>query len=176
MLHDIGKLGISDKILHKPGKLDDAEWEEIKRHPEIGARILEHAHLKDIAAWVLRHHERIDGRGYPDGLAADEIPVEARVLAVADAYEAMTADRPYRAGLPPAAAEAELREGSGTQFDPDVVAALLRALHRPDARRRRGRPRRRLAAPAPRGRSGSAGASPAPRRSGRWTSARARGP
>ncbi len=133
VLHDIGKLGISDKILHKPGKLDDAEWEEIERHPEIGARILEHAHLKDIAAWVLRHHERIDGRGYPDGLAAGEIPVEARVLAVADAYEAMTADRPYRAGLPPAAAEAELREGSGTQFDPDVVAALLRALHRPDA-------------------------------------------
>ena len=133
VLHDIGKLGISDKILHKPGKLDDAEWEEIKRHPEIGARILEHAHLKDIAACVLRHHERIDGRGYPDGLAAGEIPVEARVLAVADAYEAMTADRPCRAGLPPAAAEAELREGLGTQFDPDVVAALLRALHRPDA-------------------------------------------
>jgi diguanylate cyclase (GGDEF)-like protein/putative nucleotidyltransferase with HDIG domain len=133
VLHDIGKLGISDKILHKPGKLDDDEWEEIRRHPEIGARILEHAHLKDIAAWVLRHHERVDGRGYPDGLAADEIPVEARVLAVADAYEAMTADRPYRAGLPRSAAEAELREGSGTQFDPDVVAALLRALHRPDA-------------------------------------------
>jgi diguanylate cyclase (GGDEF)-like protein/putative nucleotidyltransferase with HDIG domain len=133
VLHDIGKLGISDKILHKPGKLDDGEWEEIKRHPEIGARILEHAHLKDIAAWVLRHHERIDGRGYPDGLAAEEIPAEARVLAVADAYEAMTADRPYRAGLPQAAAEAELREGAGTQFDPDVVAALLRALHRPDA-------------------------------------------
>jgi diguanylate cyclase (GGDEF)-like protein/putative nucleotidyltransferase with HDIG domain len=128
VLHDIGKLGISDKILHKPGKLDDAEWDEIKRHPEIGARILEHARLKDIAAWVLRHHERIDGRGYPDGLAGEEIPVEARVLAVADAYEAMTADRPYRAGLPRAAAEAELREGSGTQFDPDVVQALLRAL------------------------------------------------
>jgi HD-GYP domain-containing protein (c-di-GMP phosphodiesterase class II) len=82
---------------------------------------------------VLRHHERVDGRGYPDGLAADAIPVEARVLAVADAYEAMTADRPYRARLPVAAAEAELREGAGTQFDPDVVAALLRALHRPGA-------------------------------------------
>jgi diguanylate cyclase (GGDEF)-like protein/putative nucleotidyltransferase with HDIG domain len=128
VLHDIGKLGISDKILHKPGKLDDGEWEEIKRHPEIGARILEHAHLKDIAAWVRRHHERVDGRGYPDGLAAEEIPVEARVLAVADAYEAMTADRPYRQGLPQTAAEAELRDGAGTQFDPDVVAALLRAL------------------------------------------------
>jgi HD-GYP domain-containing protein (c-di-GMP phosphodiesterase class II) len=82
---------------------------------------------------VLRHHERVDGCGYPDGLAADAIPVEARVLAVADAYEAMTADGPYRAGLPVAAAEAELREGAGTQFDPDVVAALLRALHRPGA-------------------------------------------
>jgi HD-GYP domain-containing protein (c-di-GMP phosphodiesterase class II) len=104
------------------------EWEEIRRHPEIGARILEHAHLRDMAVWVLRHHERFDGRGYPDGLAGDEIPLEARVLAVADAYEAMVADRPYRDGLAPAAAEAELRESAGTQFDPDVVEALVRAL------------------------------------------------
>jgi diguanylate cyclase (GGDEF)-like protein/putative nucleotidyltransferase with HDIG domain len=128
VLHDIGKLGISDKVLQKPHPLDVAEWEEIRRHPEIGARILEHARLRDIAVWVLRHHERFDGRGYPDGLAGDHIPLEARVLAVADAYEAMIADRPYRAGLTPAAAEAELRESAGTQFDPEVVDALLRAL------------------------------------------------
>jgi diguanylate cyclase (GGDEF)-like protein/putative nucleotidyltransferase with HDIG domain len=130
VLHDIGKLGISDKVLQKPHPLDVGEWEEIRRHPEIGARILEHAHLRDIAVWVLRHHERYDGRGYPDGLAGDEIPIEARVLAVADAYEAMIADRPYRDGLVPAAAEAELRESAGTQFDPQVVDALLHALRK----------------------------------------------
>jgi HD-GYP domain-containing protein (c-di-GMP phosphodiesterase class II) len=129
VLHDIGKLGISDKVLQKPEGLDVTEWEEIRRHPEIGARILEHAHLRDVAVWVLRHHERFDGHGYPDGLAGDAIPVEARVLAVADAYEAMIADRPYRDGLPQGAAEAELRESAGTQFDPEVVEALLRALH-----------------------------------------------
>ncbi|MEA2254426.1 MAG: hypothetical protein QOG35_471 [Solirubrobacteraceae bacterium] len=130
VLHDIGKLGISDKILHKPGALAEDEWREIRRHPEIGARILEHAHLRDIASWVLRHHERMDGRGYPNGIAGGDIPIEARVLAVADAYEAMTADRPYRPALPPATAEAELREGAGTQFDAAVVDALLRALRR----------------------------------------------
>jgi diguanylate cyclase (GGDEF)-like protein/putative nucleotidyltransferase with HDIG domain len=128
VLHDIGKLGISDKVLQKPHGLDVGEWEEIRRHPEIGARILEHAHLRDLAVWVLRHHERFDGRGYPDGLAGEEIPIEARVLAVADAYEAMIADRPYRDGLPADTAEAELRESAGTQFDPNVVDALLRAL------------------------------------------------
>jgi diguanylate cyclase (GGDEF)-like protein/putative nucleotidyltransferase with HDIG domain len=127
-LHDIGKLGIADAILHKPGALDDDEWREIRRHPEIGARILEHANLPDIAAWIRAHHERVDGRGYPDGLAGAAIPVEARVLAVADAYEAMTADRPYRRSLSPAAAEAELRRGAGTQFDAEIVEALLAAL------------------------------------------------
>jgi diguanylate cyclase (GGDEF)-like protein/putative nucleotidyltransferase with HDIG domain len=131
VLHDIGKLGISDKVLQKPEGLDVGEWEEIRRHPEIGARILEHAYLRDIAVRVLRHHERFDGRGYPDGLAGEEIPIEARVLAVADAYEAMIGDRPYRDGLVPAAAEAELRESAGTQFDPEVVQALLRALREP---------------------------------------------
>jgi diguanylate cyclase (GGDEF)-like protein/putative nucleotidyltransferase with HDIG domain len=132
VLHDIGKLGISDKILHKPGPLTEDERREIRRHPEIGARILEHAHLRDIASWVLRHHERVDGRGYPNGIAGGDIPAEARVLAVADAYEAMTADRPYRPALPRSTAEAELREGAGTQFDAAVVDALLRALRRGD--------------------------------------------
>ena len=130
ILHDIGKLGISDVILHKPGQLDAGEWLEIQRHPELGSRILEHANLRDISRWVLHHHERIDGAGYPQQLAGDAIPLEARILAVADAYEAMTADRPYRRALPVAAAREELRRGAGTQFDRDVVAAFERVLDR----------------------------------------------
>jgi diguanylate cyclase (GGDEF)-like protein len=128
VLHDIGKLGIADAILHKTGALDDREWQEIRRHPEMGARILEHANLPDIADWVLHHHERVDGRGYPGELAGDAIPPESRILCVADSYEAMTADRPYRSALPRSVAEAELRDGAGTQFDPDVVDALLTVL------------------------------------------------
>jgi diguanylate cyclase (GGDEF)-like protein/putative nucleotidyltransferase with HDIG domain len=128
VLHDIGKLGISDGILHKPGKLDDHEWAEMKRHPELGARILEHANLRDIAAWVRAHHERVDGRGYPAALAADQIPVEARILAVADSYEAMTADRPYRKALSPEVAQEELSRNAGGQFDPAVVEAFLGVL------------------------------------------------
>jgi diguanylate cyclase (GGDEF)-like protein len=125
VLHDLGKLGIADAILYKPGPLSDSEWEEMKRHPEIGARILLHAGLADIAQWVRAHHERVDGGGYPDGLDAEEIPLEARILAVADAYEAMIADRPYRAGMAPADARAELERCSGGQFDPVVVRAFL---------------------------------------------------
>jgi putative nucleotidyltransferase with HDIG domain len=128
VLHDLGKLAVRDATLHKPGKLDDDEWQEIRRHPEVGAQILEHAGLGDLAAWVRGHHERIDGGGYPDRLAGEEIPLEARILAVADAYEAMIADRPYRAGLPVDEAREELRRCAGTQVDPDVVAAFLRTL------------------------------------------------
>ena len=133
ILHDIGKLGIADAILHKPGPLDAHEWVEIKRHPEIGSRILEHANLRDIGAWVLAHHERMDGGGYPQGLPGSAIPVEARILAVADAYEAMTADRPYRQALPLEEARAELRRGAGTQFDADIVAVFERILDRTEA-------------------------------------------
>jgi hypothetical protein len=128
VLHDLGKLGISDAILHKPSALDDGEWREMRRHPEVGARILEHAGMRDIAAWVRAHHERIDGRGYPHGLSADAISLEARILSVADSHEAMIADRPYRAGMPPSDAREELRRCAGTQFDPQVVAAFLQAL------------------------------------------------
>jgi putative nucleotidyltransferase with HDIG domain len=128
ILHDLGKLGIADAILHKPGSLDDAEWREIKRHPEVGARILEHAGMSDIARWVAQHHERIDGRGYPIGLEAQQIALEARILAVADAYEAMVADRPYRAGMPAADARDELQRCAGTQFDAEVVQAFLLGL------------------------------------------------
>jgi two-component system, cell cycle response regulator len=128
MLHDIGKIGIPDWILHKPGKLDEAEWAEIKKHPEMGARIAASAKLDDISEWILYHHERVDGRGYPAGLPASEIPVEAKILAVADAYEAMTADRVYRPAMPAADAERELRDQSGAQFDAAVVDALLSAI------------------------------------------------
>ncbi|HET8756220.1 MAG TPA: HD domain-containing phosphohydrolase [Solirubrobacteraceae bacterium] len=138
VLHDIGKLGVADAILKKPGALTDEEWTEMRRHPELGARILHHANLRDISGWVLAHHERLDGRGYPAGLAGDAIPLEARILAVADAYEAMTADRPYRTALGHDAARAELQAAAGTQFDPVVVDAFLRALapkaHRAAAR------------------------------------------
>jgi diguanylate cyclase (GGDEF)-like protein len=130
VLHDLGKLAVRDATLHKPGKLDDEEWREIRRHPEVGAQILEHAGLGDIAAWVRGHHERLDGRGYPDALSGAAIPLESRILAVADAYEAMIADRPYRAGMPAGAARAELERCAGTQFDPDVVAAFLGTLDR----------------------------------------------
>ena len=130
ILHDIGKLGIADAVLHKPSGLDPREWEEIRRHPEIGSRILEHANLRDIGAWVLAHHERVDGSGYPYGLAADDIPLEARILAVADAHEAMTADRPYRRALSLDVARAQLRAGAGRQFDAGVVDAFERVLDR----------------------------------------------
>jgi diguanylate cyclase (GGDEF)-like protein len=128
VLHDLGKLGIADPILYKAGPLDDQEWREIRRHPELGARILEHAGLAQIARWVRSHHERLDGHGYPDQLDARQIPLEARILAVVDAYEAMTADRPYGAGISMDAACGELHRCSGSQFDPVVVEALISSL------------------------------------------------
>ncbi len=127
LVHDIGKVAISDGILHKPGPLTPAEWVEIRRHPEVGAQILREAQLLDLASWVLAHHERIDGRGYPHGISEPQIPMESRILAVADAYEAMTADRPYRRGLTEAAARAELERCVGSQFDADIVSAFLAA-------------------------------------------------
>jgi HD-GYP domain-containing protein (c-di-GMP phosphodiesterase class II) len=102
----------------------------MQKHPEFGARMLERAELWDIAQWVTAHHERPDGKGYPLGLTGDHIPLEARIVAVADAYEAMTTDRVYRASIGHTAARAELRRGSGTQFDARVVAAFLKA-HEP---------------------------------------------
>jgi diguanylate cyclase (GGDEF)-like protein/putative nucleotidyltransferase with HDIG domain len=128
VLHDIGKIGISDGLLTKPGPLDHTEWEEMYTHPEIGARLLSRPEFADLREWILSHHERPDGLGYPRGLREDQLPIEARILAVADAYEAMTADRCYRAALGEAAARAELEGGAGTQFDSTVVAALLRAI------------------------------------------------
>jgi diguanylate cyclase (GGDEF)-like protein/putative nucleotidyltransferase with HDIG domain len=131
LLHDIGKLGVPDEILRKPGRLTEAEFAEIRKHPELGARILAGANLDDISRWVLAHHERPDGAGYPFGLSAEQIPLEARILAVADAFEAMTADRVYRAGMPRDAAVEELRRCCASQFDEDVVHAFLRGLGAP---------------------------------------------
>lgn len=128
-LHDVGKISIPDAVLGKRGPLDTDEMSQMHRHPEAGARLVGGAGLEDIREWVLSHHERPDGQGYPRGLSAGQIPLEARILAVADAYEAMTADRVYRPALRPDAAREELRRYSGTQFDPAVVAALLEVLH-----------------------------------------------
>jgi diguanylate cyclase (GGDEF)-like protein/putative nucleotidyltransferase with HDIG domain len=128
VLHDIGKIGISDRVLSKPGPLDPDEWQEMYTHPEIGARLLSRPEFDDLRAWILAHHERPDGLGYPCALAGDDVPLEGRILAVADAYEAMTADRVYPPALGEEAARAELEAGAGTQFDAEVVTAFLRAL------------------------------------------------
>jgi diguanylate cyclase (GGDEF)-like protein len=133
-LHDIGKVGVPGSILDKPAKLTDDEFAIVKRHPELGAQILEHPSLADVRQWVGAHHERPDGRGYPLGLRGEEIAMEARILAVADSYEAMTSDRAYSASIGHAAARAELERCAGSQFDPRVVKALLATLER-DAER-----------------------------------------
>jgi diguanylate cyclase (GGDEF)-like protein/putative nucleotidyltransferase with HDIG domain len=135
IVHDVGKIGISDTVLRKPGWLSDEDWTEMRRHPEIGARILRGANLEDIGDWVLAHHERPDGEGYPNRLIGPDIPLEARILAVADAYEAMTSDRVYRPAMSPPAAREELRCCAGSQFDPRVVDAFLELLERSDASR-----------------------------------------
>ena len=132
VLHDIGKIGISDSILNKPAALEEHEWSEMRKHPELGARILQGAHLDDIAGWVMAHHERPDGQGYPAGLSLDQIPIQARILAVVDAYEAMTNDRVYRRAMPEEEARAELERHAGTQFDPEIVAIFVRLLERED--------------------------------------------
>jgi diguanylate cyclase (GGDEF)-like protein/putative nucleotidyltransferase with HDIG domain len=125
LLHDVGKIGVPDNVLQKSGPLDENEWAEMRKHPELGARMLAGANLDDISGWVLAHHERPDGRGYPAGLSGDEISLEARILAAADAFEAMTGDRVYRSAMPVADAIAELLAHAGTQFDPNVVEALI---------------------------------------------------
>ncbi|MCW3010528.1 MAG: diguanylate cyclase [Solirubrobacterales bacterium] len=130
LLHDVGKIGVSDAVLRKAGPLDAAEWDEMRTHPAIGARLIGPV-ASDIAEWVLAHHERIDGGGYPRGLAGDAIPLEARILAAADAFEAMTSDRPYRRALPRELAIAQLRKHAGTQFDARVVEVFVRALGAP---------------------------------------------
>ena len=126
LFHDIGKIGIPNDILQKPGPLTDEEWVIMRKHPEMGERILEPIErLAEVRPIVRACHEHFDGGGYPDGLAGEDIPIEARIILVVDAFHAMTTDRPYRAGLPVTEARRRLAEASGTQFDPRVVQALL---------------------------------------------------
>jgi len=125
LLHDIGKIGIPDAILFKPGRLDERERSVIAGHPTIGARLLDGiSAMKDVVPCVLHHHEKIDGTGYPDRLAGDEIPLGARIVAVADTFDAMTTDRPYRSALSSDAAVRELVRVAGTQLDQQLVVAF----------------------------------------------------
>lgn len=127
LLHDIGKIGIPDQVLHKDGKPSEEEWLIIQQHPTIGAKILAGIPaLSLVTGMVLHHHARWDGRGYPEKLAGEEIPFGARIIAVADSFQAMISDRPYRKGMETSVAVAEIRRCSGTQFDPAVVEAFLR--------------------------------------------------
>ncbi|MEO0162294.1 MAG: HD domain-containing phosphohydrolase [candidate division WOR-3 bacterium] len=128
-LHDIGKIGISDALLTKPSPLTEEEYQKVKEHPKIGHNILKHAHHLAGACEIIKYeHERYDGTGYPNGLKRDQIPIGARIIAVADAYDAMTTDRPYRKALSKKEAIRRLKECSGTQFDPKVVRAFLKVL------------------------------------------------
>ncbi|MBN1494055.1 MAG: HD domain-containing protein [Candidatus Omnitrophica bacterium] len=130
-LHDVGKLGVPDEILHKKGKLTEEEWVKMKDHVRIGAKILEHHDdFKTVAKIILHHHENFDGSGYPYGLKGEEIPLESRIISVVDAFHAMISDRPYRKGLPYDEAIAELKKWSGRQFDPSVVEAFLKVLQK----------------------------------------------
>lgn len=128
ILHDIGKIGVRDSVLLKPGKLTDEEFAQIKLHPVYGEEIISHIKVfKGIIPGVRHHHERYDGRGYPDGIKGEDIDITARIIAIADTFDAMTTDRPYRKGLSFEAAFEELKRCSGTQFDPELVNAFLNA-------------------------------------------------
>jgi HD-GYP domain-containing protein (c-di-GMP phosphodiesterase class II) len=129
LLHDVGKIGIRDATLQKAGRLTDEEFNDIKRHPDLGWSILHDlTQLQHLFPGIVHHHERYDGGGYPDGLAGEAIPLDARLVAIVDAYDAMTSDRPYRAGLSQEKTEAILRAGKGTQWDPEMVDAFLRIM------------------------------------------------
>lgn len=129
LLHDVGKIGIDDSILNKPGKLSDEEYSIIKSHPVIGYNILKDVkNLREIVEIVKHHHERYDGKGYPDGTVGDELKLDAYIVQLADSVDAMTTDRPYRKALPPEKVISEIEKNSGTQFHPKVVDAYLKAL------------------------------------------------
>lgn len=129
IIHDIGKMGIDTKIINKPGRLTDAEYEEIKKHPVIAFDILkENKGLHNIAKYVKHHHERYDGKGYPDQLKGDEIPFEAQILAVADAVSSMATDRPYANKKTVEEIKEELRKYSGTQFNPDLADIMIQVI------------------------------------------------
>ena len=128
ILHDVGRVAFPDELLAKHGSLTDDDWAWVRAHPAIGARMVETTDYEDIRSWIMFHHERPDGRGYPEGRAEDEVPLESAIIAVADAYEAMTSERPYRPAYAAEDAAEELRRGAGRQFRSDVVDALLRAV------------------------------------------------
>jgi putative nucleotidyltransferase with HDIG domain len=131
LLHDVGKIGVPERILSKPGPLDDDEWVVMRSHPDTGARVVEPLGLPQTVVDIVRHHhERWDGLGYPDGLAGEEIPLAARIFAVCDALDAMTSERPYRDPLPHSIAYARVRREAGRQFDPAVIGALERGVLR----------------------------------------------
>ncbi|KJS00221.1 MAG: hypothetical protein VR68_07260 [Peptococcaceae bacterium BRH_c4a] len=130
ILHDIGKIGIHEDILNKPGKLEKEEWEEIKKHPELSFKILHGIKFPwDIIPIIYSHHERYDGNGYPAGLKGEEIPLGARIIAVADLYDAMTSDRAYRKGLSNEMVVRELKKVAGTQLDPEIVKVFIEILN-----------------------------------------------
>src|SRR5665648_497336 len=125
-LHDIGKMGVDAKILSKPGKLSDEEWAEMRKHPEVGFRIAQAtSELIPIANYILCHHERWDGKGYPQGLIGEQIPLLSRIVAIADSFDAMTNDRAYRSAMTKGEAIEEIRRNSGTQFDPEVTRVFI---------------------------------------------------
>ncbi len=133
LLHDIGKIGIKDGVLTKPGVLEQDEWEQIKKHPSIGSEIIKHIDMfEDVSEIILCHHERYDGKGYPCGLKGEQIPLKSRILSVADAFDAMVSKRPYRDSMPREKAIMEIKAGSGTQFDPHVVVFFLQVLKKED--------------------------------------------
>ena len=129
LLHDVGKIGVSDAILNKPGPLTSEEWQQMRKHPAIGYEMLKDVKFLSTAAEIVyAHHERYDGKGYPTGLKGEDVPLGARIFAVADAFDAMTSNRPYRRALSADKAREEITTNSGTQFDPAVVEAFLRCL------------------------------------------------
>lgn len=135
LFHDIGKIGVPDAVLLKPSRLTEEEFQQMKSHPEKSFEILEgFTHFDKVAKWAKHHHERWDGRGYPDGLKEEEIPLYSRIILIADTFDAMTSSRPYRKGLEYSVAYAELEEFAGSQFDPDLAIAFIKAMKREEAK------------------------------------------
>jgi putative nucleotidyltransferase with HDIG domain len=128
LLHDVGRVGVPEELVRKRGPLSQDDWTLVRAHPEVGARLVETTDFDEVPGWILTHHERPDGSGYPEGVRWDQVPLEGRILAVADAWEAMTSERSYRPALATDDAARELRRGAGSQFDENVVEALLKAV------------------------------------------------